>query len=68
MYIIVFFQPFSQRTSMNRHKEKFHSGVEVEGKGGRKKAPTKKEIKPHIPNNISFVKQVGKLSVCVSKT
>ena len=53
---------------MNRHKEKFHSGVEVEGEGGRKKAPTKKEIKPHIPNNISFVKQVGKLSVCVSKT
>jgi len=63
-------KPFSQRTSMNRHKEKFHSGVEVEGKNGRKKAPTKKEIKPHIPNNISFVKQEikndndGTLIVC----
>ena len=48
---------------MNRHKEKFHSGLEGDGNYSMENTQTKKVKKSRVVKSATFVKQVGKISI-----
>ena len=50
---------------MNRHKEKFHSGLEGDGNYSRENTQTKKVKKSRVVKSATFVKQVGKIAIYI---